>query len=195
MPKAFIKENKKGLGKTNMALFGKKKDSRELRLPEAPLTFPELPPEFPEERITPLPKLPPLQQQESFRSFELAMPAMPSMPPARPQRLEKPLIPIAQLPQPMMLMPMRAREVPAPKMEMHAPSAKGPIFIKIDKYREAMANFELIKKKLGETSSLLDKIKDTRKSEEEELNAWAEELESIKAKIASIDTKVFSSLE
>lgn len=193
MPKAFIKENKKRLGKDNMALFGKKKDSRELRLPEAPLTFPELPPEFPEERITPLPKLPPLQQSESFRSFELAMPAMPAMPPVRPLRLERPLIPIAQLPQPMM--PMKAREVPYPKMEMHAPSAKGPIFIKIDKYREAMANFELIKKKLSETSSLLDKIKDTRKSEEEELNAWAEELESIKAKIASIDTKVFSSLE
>ena len=56
-------------------------------------------------------------------------------------------------------------------------------------------NFEAIKKKLGETSSLLERIKDGRRKEEEELNRWTEDLEAMKDKIASIDKKIFSSLE
>lgn len=72
---------------------------------------------------------------------------------------------------------------------------EGPVFVKIDKFKDAIANFELVKKKLQESSSLLEKIKETRAKEEEELNSWSAELNTLKEKIAAIDRKIFSSLE
>jgi len=69
-----------------------------------------------------------------------------------------------------------------------------PIFVKIDKYREAVMNLEMIKKKLGETSNLLEKIKETRSKEEEELNIWTDEINAIKEKIEAIDKKLFSGI-
>jgi hypothetical protein len=83
----------------------------------------------------------------------------------------------------------RMPEMPAP---MRFPGREEPIFVKIDKYREALANLEMIKRKLHETSNLLEKIKETRAREEEELNIWAEEINVIKEKISLIDKKLFS---
>jgi len=69
-----------------------------------------------------------------------------------------------------------------------------PIFVKIEKYREAVMNLEMIKKKLQETSNLLEKIKETRAKEEEELNIWTEEINAIKEKIEVIDKRLFSGI-
>lgn len=72
---------------------------------------------------------------------------------------------------------------------------KEPIFIKIGHFKEALNNFELIKKKLRETAVLLERVKETRKREEEELGEWSRELEIIKEKIGEIDRKLFGRIE
>ena len=72
---------------------------------------------------------------------------------------------------------------------------KEPIFVKIDKFRDALGNLELIKKKLQESSELLDKIKAIRSNEEEELEQWSNEINSIKDKVDLIDKKLFSEIE
>ena len=72
---------------------------------------------------------------------------------------------------------------------------KEPIFVKVDKFRDALSNLEMIKKKLHESSELLDKIKSIRSDEEEELEKWSNELNVIKEKVALIDKKLFSELE
>lgn len=160
-----------------MSLFNKKKDVRELRLPEAPMMFPELPSEdMHEGSMSTFPGLQPI-----------SMSSLPPLPPMNMQSIS---------PEAKMQMPstnFMNKETMFPKTEMA--KFNEPIFIKIDKYREALANFELIKKRLQETSSLLDKIKDTRKREEEELNSWAQEMESIKLKVSAIDKKMFGTLE
>ena len=166
-----------------MALFNKKKDVRELRLPDAPLAFPELPSEremHEENMASSMPSLPSLPKFQPMQPLR-----MPTFEPKEEKLLMMPAMPVARMPE--------RREIRAPQLEMS--KSREPIFVKIDKYREAMANFELVKKRLEETSSLLDRIKETRKREEEELSQWAEELESIKTKITSIDKKIFSSLD
>ena len=166
-----------------MALFNKKKDVRELRLPDAPLAFPDLPSEHEmheekmESSMPPLPSLPKFQPMQPLK--------MPAFEPKEEKLLMMPTMPAVRLPE--------RREIRAPQLEMS--KFKEPIFVKIDKYREAMANFDLVKRRLEETASLLDRIKETRHKEEEELGQWAEELESIKTKISSIDKKIFSSLD
>lgn len=72
---------------------------------------------------------------------------------------------------------------------------KEPIFVKIDKFRDALGNLELIKKKLQESSELLDKIRAIRSNEEEELEQWSHEINLIKEKVDMIDKKLFSEVE
>ena len=73
-----------------------------------------------------------------------------------------------------------------------ASKIKGPVYIKIDKFKDALANFEIVKRKIKEVEGLLRKIRELRAKEQEELGMWEKELEDVKIKLASIDEKIFS---
>ena len=149
-----------------MGLFKKKEADNELPpLPE----LPELPsfPELPKEKESTMPSFPAFMPSMPQRSSDMGTIKMPSIRPVTMDISEKPERPeISKL--------------------------KEPIFVKIDKYREAVMNLEMIKKKLQETSNLLEKIKETMAKEEEELDIWVQEINSIKEKIEIIDKKLFS---
>lgn len=136
-----------------------------------------------------------------------SLPEMPSFPELPKEKEAQPLI----LPQftvsvPQMPSEMEQMRIPSRPMVMEISNEdkKGmaeigklreqPIFVKIDKYRDAVMNLEMIKKKLQETSNLLEKIKETRAKEEEELNIWVEEINTIKEKVETIDKKLFGSI-
>ncbi|MBI5148945.1 hypothetical protein HZA33_04670 [Candidatus Pacearchaeota archaeon] len=70
-----------------------------------------------------------------------------------------------------------------------------PIYVKIDKFKDALNSFELVKKKIREIDVLLKKIKETREKENEELLAWEQEISEIKEKMNSVDAKLFSKLD
>jgi len=72
---------------------------------------------------------------------------------------------------------------------------KGPIYIKVEKFKEALANFEIIRRKIKEVETLLHKIKEIKVKEQEELDIWEKELEEVKGKLAAIDDKLFSKLD
>ena len=157
-----------------MALFKKNKGAKELRLPDLPsASFPELPREE-SEQMPSLPSMPQMRPIQRMPSFPQLSP-MPSM-----SQEETPLL---------KPMTMEINEESSMKM------GKGPVFVKLEKFKDAMANFELVKKKINESSMLLDSIKETRAKEEEELNAWTNELNTLKEKISQIDRKIFSSLD
>lgn len=71
---------------------------------------------------------------------------------------------------------------------------KEPIFVKIDKFKDALNNFETVKKKLTEMENLLKKVKETRGREQEEMDMWEREIMTIKDRVSSIDEKLFSKL-
>lgn len=73
--------------------------------------------------------------------------------------------------------------------------AREPIFIKIDRFSEALSNFESIKTKVQEIDDLLKRTKEIRQKEQEEFDAWEKEIIEIKEKIDSIDEKLFSKLD
>jgi hypothetical protein len=70
-----------------------------------------------------------------------------------------------------------------------------PIFVKIDKFKDALTHFEIVKKKLRDTTEMLDKIKEMRAKEDEELELWAKEVEAVKERLETIDRKLFSKIE
>ncbi len=69
-----------------------------------------------------------------------------------------------------------------------------PIFVKIDKFKDAAENFEQIKMKINEVESMLRKIKDIQEKESQEIKEWEHEVQMIKIRVDNIDNSLFKKL-
>jgi len=67
-----------------------------------------------------------------------------------------------------------------------------PIFVKIDKFHDALDNFNKIKEKVLEIENELKNITEIKNKEEEELKEWESEIQSIKARMNAIDNSLFN---
>jgi hypothetical protein len=74
------------------------------------------------------------------------------------------------------------------------PPVKETLYIKIDKFQEAVERFAEIRKKLSVMEDNLRRIKEIKQKETEELRAWEEEMNSIKNRIGIIDNSLFSKI-
>lgn len=133
-----------------MGIFSKKKEERNISLPE----FPRLPPE---------PRFPAYEPSEFTRKPEFEIP------------IRKPEFEISE----------RIESAPI------SSSAERPIFVKIDKYKEAAASIEAIKNQIKETEMILDELEKLKDKEERELANWRESLDQIKQKLLAIDKNLF----
>ena len=90
----------------------------------------------------------------------------------------------------------RSREVSeVPEMpERHHAIIKEPVFVKIEKFQDAVKKFEEIKKKFVEIEDSLSKMRDLKEREEEELKAWESETGMIREKIDNIDNSLFNKI-
>ena len=66
-----------------------------------------------------------------------------------------------------------------------------PMFVQIDKYKEAMKHMEALAKKIGDAEGILDKLDQIRSQEEQKIDEWKKDLASIKDKLLSIDRELF----
>lgn len=76
--------------------------------------------------------------------------------------------------------------------EEHEFKEKEPIFIRLDKFKEAQHIFETSKKQLTEISRILNETKAIKEKETESLSKWEKELQEIKNQIEKIDRDLFS---
>jgi hypothetical protein len=72
---------------------------------------------------------------------------------------------------------------------------KQPVFVRIDRFQEAIKNFEEIRKKLFDIENYLSEIKAVRTKEEKELDSWEAEILELKNKLELIDSLVFKKIE
>ena len=70
-----------------------------------------------------------------------------------------------------------------------------PVFIRIDKFEEAMHIFEKTKKEIADIEKALAETKQLKQQEEQELAAWEKEIKNIKQQISKIDGDIFSKVE
>lgn len=73
-------------------------------------------------------------------------------------------------------------------------ASKEPVFIKIDKYESAMKDLDDIKKGLRDIEATLEKVRDAKLREDLEISGWSQEIANIKAKINSIDSRIFNQI-
>ena len=81
-----------------------------------------------------------------------------------------------------------------PEHEPEVPEVKGPLFIKIDKYKVALESVESINKKLSDITKALDKLKELKDKETAEIDKWEGEVEDMKRKLANVEKSLFSKL-
>lgn len=161
-----------------MKLFSKKREEAKPELP--PLKFPE----FPKEET----KVP--SYESGISASEAA-----SLKEAIQPRLEIPIRkPIMRPPvsQPPFMERPRVEERRYEEPEEKGIQKRGQtLFVKIERYKEAVAKMDHIKEKIIEAEKVLSKLDEMKRQEDEELIRWHQDLETIKTKILSVDKNLF----
>lgn len=73
-------------------------------------------------------------------------------------------------------------------------SQKEPVFVKLDKFQDAIKKFSDIKIKVNEIEDALNKIREIKDKEEQELKSWEQEVQMIKDKVEVIDSSLFNKI-
>ncbi|MEK6847272.1 MAG: hypothetical protein AABY16_03840 [Nanoarchaeota archaeon] len=88
-------------------------------------------------------------------------------------------------------MPLEEMRLPPPSMQMSPSDSKRPLFVKLDKFREARDSLAKISEKLDQMDELLKMIKEVKAKEDEEINYWEHDMENIKARISLVNKEIF----
>ena len=73
---------------------------------------------------------------------------------------------------------------------MAVPEEKA-IFVKVEKYKEAIDTLEIIKEKLKTAQSILNELRELKRKEEAELEEWQSTINDIKEKLTLVDNNLF----
>lgn len=197
-------------------MFGKKKDS-DSELPELPMSGAPsmrdyqrtmLPPiESVQEEVHGLPSFPDSLMNKGFSQSMIKsavededknLPELPEwnqepiqMKPTRTMELDEWSPKSSSMP----MQSMAQRPTMADALRMTAPnsqvSEKRPLFVKLEKFKEARDSLLKISEKLDQMDELLRMIKDLKAKEDEEITSWEKDIESIKARILFINKEIF----
>ena len=66
-----------------------------------------------------------------------------------------------------------------------------PVFVKIDKYRDALRMIEDIKSKIEEAEKSISELESIKNAEQKNIESWKSDLNEIKSKLLDIDKKLF----
>jgi len=66
-----------------------------------------------------------------------------------------------------------------------------PLFVKIEKYEDALTIINSIKEKLNDADSIIGDLRHIRREEDARLDEWSTNLSEIKDKLANIDNMLF----
>ena len=185
-----------------MGLFSKKEDKKEAILPKLP-ELPSLPSEFSEmdedyskNDIHELPSFPNSSMGDRFSQETIKNAISGDEEMEDEEEIPEPLIPkpnFKEMPKPSFKSSPKERVSPKSFEEEHE-SQKGPVFIRIDKFEEALHVFKETKDKIDEIEKLLSETNELKEKEEEELSMWEKEIQEMKAQIEKVDKDIFSKI-
>jgi hypothetical protein len=203
-----------------MGLFGKKSKEEVPSLPELPssgeLVLPskddllDSPPEVPEIEVNDLPPLPKMGNselpQEQIKNT-ISPPDLPTnnLPvPDMPEKMQKSNFEIPK-PSKKHLNAIGKEDLPRTieiekgmsnqTFERALVKKAEPVYVRLDKFEETVEIFEEIKKKIKDMEEVLQKTREIKQKEEDELIEWEREIQIIKTRIDSIDKNIFNKLD
>lgn len=86
---------------------------------------------------------------------------------------------------------VRGFDEPREKEKSIAMPEEKAIFVKVDKYKEAIDTLEIIKEKLKTAQVVLSELKELKNKEESELEEWQNSIDDIKEKLNLVDNNLF----
>lgn len=66
-----------------------------------------------------------------------------------------------------------------------------PLFVQIDKYKDVLRSIEVLKAKVADIEDLLKGLEELKAREEQKLEEWKQDINSIKERLLSIDQDLF----
>ena len=72
-------------------------------------------------------------------------------------------------------------------------NSSGPVFIKIDKYENALDNIDAIRNQVSEIERIIENLRKIKRDEDQTLDEWAQSLNEIKEKLLLVDKSLFES--
>jgi hypothetical protein len=90
--------------------------------------------------------------------------------------------------------PKKQQGVQMKGQEFKQQGKQEPVFVRVDKYKNAIDKLQDIKQKLMEIDKLLSDVKEIKSKEDFEINEWNKEIQSAKSKIDMIDKMLFSQI-
>jgi hypothetical protein len=85
----------------------------------------------------------------------------------------------------------QTQRFPETQQPLRTISQNKPVFIKLEKFREAKESLDIIRTKLTEMDELLKIIKDLKAKESQEITEWEKEVEKVKARINYVNSNIF----
>ena len=152
------------------------------------------------EDLPELPELPPLPKLEAstLPSPKTAISKKDELPPLPEFRKEKYDLPEITLPK-ISKKPLTKEisdEIEKPITREDTGNMKTePVFVRIDKYKQSLEEFQEIKSKILEIETLLNDIKELKSREDTELQDWEQEIQEAKAKLDHIDQTIFEKVK
>lgn len=135
------------------------------------------------------------RNEQSFKTVEVEewspqQQSIPSMaaPPTSPPKSSR-------VPSPSLAPPPRTPFPPSSMAPQQRPEKNGDIFVKIDKFYSAKRALEAAALKINEIDALLQKIRETKMREEQELTGWEKDIATIKARIKDVTDTIFEKVE
>ena len=183
-----------------MGLFGNKKKEEEKRveLPQLP-PLPKLP-DFPglddePEGLSQLPVFPssPIGTKFSQNTIKRAISGEKESESMDADEFEEDVDEMRKMQQPLKK-PLTEEMSGFPLSKSNRTSGKEPVFIRIDKFQDALKVFNETKRKISEMETMIEEIKTIKEKEEKEMEAWENEVRVMKNQIEKIDQDIFSKI-
>lgn len=152
------------------------------------------------QRISSFPEFPPIEEEHGTSEFPAYEPTIgdikkeitksetnsPFEIPTREKKPEPRMFAATQMQQPS-FMPSRTAE----SRSSPASSEDHMLFIKIDKYKDAMHDIQHLKTKISEAEKILSSLEELKAEEDSKLSKWNSEIQGLKEKLMSLDKTLF----
>src|SRR3989344_1284599 len=83
------------------------------------------------------------------------------------------------------------RHIAEERPELRYSRDEKPVFVKIDKYKDALRMIEDIKSKIEEAEKSISELESIKNTEQKNIESWKSDLNEIKSKLLDIDKKLF----
>jgi hypothetical protein len=138
------------------------------------------------------------KRKKEVKELNLSLPELPKFSVSEPElklpKYEPVVRPFEKREESLAEIPMRPKLV-KPSMpgyeEKIMPREEKPLFIKIDKYKEALNTIDRIKAKLNEADKILMDLTRINSEENREIQNWKSSIDSIRNKLLALDKELF----